>query len=232
MIKNFIFNNKKYFEDFVTRSTYHSNRIEGSTLSYAETYALIFNDDSFSINASPREIYDAINHKYAINYVLNNLDEDLSTEYIKNIAVLINKNTSEISGFRTIGVIIRGVEHIPPEASQVPQAMMYYVYNYNHTEYKSIYEKIADNHIKFERIHPFADGNGRTGRLLINYELLKNNIEPIVIPYEERSIYFKMLADQDVEGLANYIEGLAVKEKIRIQNFKITNPSVIEGERI
>ena len=65
---DFIKTNHNYFEDFITRNTYHTNSIEGSTLSYAETYAIIFNDNSFKINAQPREIFEAINHKYALIY--------------------------------------------------------------------------------------------------------------------------------------------------------------------
>ena len=65
-IKEFILNNKEYLEDFTTRSTYHSNAIEGSTLTYVETYAILYNDNSFKIEGKePREIYEAINHKKA-----------------------------------------------------------------------------------------------------------------------------------------------------------------------
>ena len=71
-IRDFIFENRDYFEDYITRSTYHSNGIEGNTLSYAETYAILWNDNSFTVNTQPRELYEAINHKYALNYVLNN----------------------------------------------------------------------------------------------------------------------------------------------------------------
>lgn len=67
MIKN----NQNYFEDFITKSTYHSNSIKGSTLSYAEAYAIIFNNNSFKVNAQPREIYEAINHKYALSFLLD-----------------------------------------------------------------------------------------------------------------------------------------------------------------
>lgn len=90
------------------------------------------------------------------------------------------RDIKDTEGYRTVQVFIQGSEHIPPEPEKVPNLMMYYIYNYNHDE-QDIFSKIAGYHIEFERIHPFEDGNGRTGRLLINYELLKNNLPPVVI---------------------------------------------------
>jgi Fic family protein len=96
-VKEFILDNQKYFEDYITRSAYHSNRIEGNTLSYAETYAILFNDNSFSVNAKPREIYEAINHKYALSYVLEHSENQLDQQMIKDIGIMINKNISDIN---------------------------------------------------------------------------------------------------------------------------------------
>lgn len=220
-IKKYIFNNQQYFEDFIARSTYHSNAIEGNTLSYAETYAILFNDNEFKISAKPMEIYEAINHKYAINYVLNSLENDLTESMIIEIGKLINKNISDISGYRTVNVGIRGAEHIPPKPAQIPQMMMYFVYNYNHTEYDDIYNKIAQTHIQYERIHPFEDGNGRTGRLLINYELLRNNMAPLVIPKEQRTDYFRMLELNDSIQLSKFLKELSFQERQRIESMPL-----------
>ncbi len=216
---SFIKSNRPYFEDFITRSTYHSNAIEGNTLSYAETYAVIFNENSFKVAAKPREIYEAINHKYALSYVLDNLKEPLSKKMITDIGRIINKNIDEIDGYRKIAVFVRGAEYIPPAPSLVEQLMMYFVYNYNNTKYDNIFFKAAFNHIEFERIHPFGDGNGRTGRLLINYELLRNNLPPVVINVDDRTEYFKYLASQDAEGLSRFLEALCDKEKERMELF-------------
>ena len=87
-VLEFILNNKDYIEDLVTRSTYHSNAIEGSTLTYAETYAILYNDNSFKIEGKePREIYEAINHKEALNIVFENLQEkrEFDERFIKKL---------------------------------------------------------------------------------------------------------------------------------------------------
>lgn len=226
-IKDYIFKNQEYFEDFITRSTYHSNGIEGNTLSFAETYAILFNDNEFQVSAKPREIYEAINHKYAVNYMLNHLDEELSERIIKDTAIMINRNISEISGYRTVPVRIRGAEHVPPAPAQIPQQMMYFVYNYNHTEFDSVYQKVAQMHLQFERIHPFEDGNGRTGRLLLNFELIKNNMAPVVIPKEQRSDYFEMLGNNDSIALEKFLKELSCQEQERINSMPVKD-SVLE----
>jgi len=216
---NFIKSNNEYFEDYITRSTYHSNGIEGSTLSYAETYAVLFNDNSFKITAEPREIYEAINHKYALSYMLDLADGILTENIIKDIGIYINKNIRDIDGYRKVQVFIKGAEHIPPSPAVLRQEMMYFVYNYNNTVYDSIFDKIASNHIAFESLHPFEDGNGRTGRLLINFELVHNNIAPVVIPKDDRIEYFEMLAQKDSVKMSEYLEELSLREKERLKSF-------------
>lgn len=208
---------RAYFEDFVTRSTYHSNRIEGNTLSYAETYAIIFNDNSIQLHATARELYEAINHKYAIDHLLNALEEPLNEKLIKQLAKIINKNINEIDGYRRQQVLIQGVEHIPPAPAMVPQQMMYFVYNYNHSDFLSPFERAAQFHIEYERIHPFSDGNGRTGRLLVNYELIRNELPPVVIPFERRAEYMEMLARQDIQALRQLFESQSNYERQRME---------------
>lgn len=221
-ILNVLKSNKQYLEDFITRSTYNSNAIEGSTLTYAETYAVLYNDNSFKIQGKePREIYEAINHKKALELVFNNLENRIvfSENLIRKINETINKDIKDTEGYRKVQVFIRGSEHIPPEPERIPNLMNYYVYNYNHDE-QDIFRKVARYHIEFERIHPFEDGNGRTGRLLINYELLKNDLPPVVITKDDRVKYFELLRNQDTEKLAEWLKQLSEEEKQRIKRFE------------
>ncbi|MEI3548760.1 MAG: hypothetical protein V8Q09_10775 [Adlercreutzia sp.] len=143
-----------YFEDYVTRSTYHSNAIEGSTLSFAETYAILWNDNTMKVTATARELYEAINHKYALATASENMDDPLSERLVKAIARDINRNISGIDGYRHGQVIIRGAEHLPPAANQVNQLMMQLVYEYNHDEGGDPFLREARFHIRFERFIP------------------------------------------------------------------------------
>jgi Fic family protein len=220
-ILEFILNNKDYLEDLITRSTYHSNAIEGSTLTYAETYAILYNDNSFKIEGKePREIYEAINHKRALEYVFQNLQnrDGFDERFIKKINEIINKDIKDTEGYRKVQVFIRGSEHIPPLPEKIPNLMNYFVYNYNNNE-EDIFERIAKYHIEFEKIHPFEDGNGRTGRLLLNYELLKNNIAPVVISKEERVKYFEFLKNNDIIGFKDWLRELSNEETERMKKF-------------
>ena len=217
-IIKFLKNNKNYFEDFITRLTYHSNAIEGNTLTYAETYALLFNNNDFMIDKkTPREIYEAINHKKAIEKVLNCDYTDLTLGFIKELGITINENISDISGFRTVQVLILGAEHIPPRPEQVPNLMNYFIANYNNDCEENVFDKIARYHIEYESIHPFQDGNGRTGRLLINYELIKNNLSPAVIDVENRTRYYELLRTKNIKELSKWIEELSNKELERMK---------------
>ena len=220
-ILEFILNNNNYLEDFITRSTYHSNAIEGSTLTYAETYAILYNDNSFKIEGKePREIYEAINHKKALELVFKNLqnDDGFNEGFIKQLNKTINMDIKDTEGYRSVQVFIRGSEHIPPAPEKIPNLMTYFLYNYNHDE-ENIFTKIARYHIEFEKIHPFEDGNGRTGRLLLNYELLKNNIPPVVISKEDRVKYFEFLRNNDSADLAEWLKDLSTEEKERMEKF-------------
>ena len=220
-VLEFVLNNKEYLEDLITRSTYHSNAIEGSTLTYAETYAILYNDNSFKIEGKePREIYEAINHKSALELVFKNLNNEdgFDERFIKRLNETINRNINDTEGYRAVQVFIRGSEHIPPAPEKVPNLMNYYVYNYNHDE-QDIFIKIARYHIEFEKIHPFEDGNGRTGRLLINYELLKNNLPPVVNSKDDRVKYLEFLRKNDGSGLAQWLRDLSNTEEERMKKF-------------
>lgn len=213
--------NDPYFEDMITRSVYHSNAIEGNTLSYYETYQVIFNcgSDEELRAVKPRDLYEAINLKFAMDYIFRHLEEEVTIPYIIKLGQFVNKNIDEISSFRTGQVLIKGAEHIPPEASQVPRLMQELLF----TSFKSddFVRDLAEFHIRYERIHPFGDGNGRTGRVLLCKYSLENGYPPFVVPKEERNQYMNLLADCNIEGMKNFFEKLMYAEKERMKQFQI-----------
>ncbi|MEG1142682.1 MAG: Fic family protein [Clostridia bacterium] len=217
----FIVNNKEYLEAFITEFTYHSNAIEGSTLTYEQTYAILYNDNSFKItNKESSKIYEAINHKKALNLVLEYLDKNnkLNEMFIKNINEIINDNIKDIKEFRKLQVFIQGSEYIPPAPEKISNLMMYYIDNYNN-DISDIFTKIAKYHIEFERIHPFEDGNGRTGRLIINDELLRNNLPPVIISKDDRIKYFEYIRSNDINGFSEWLKNLSNIEYERIKKY-------------
>lgn len=209
---------QEYFENFMIRSIKNSNAIEGNTLSYAETYSIVFNDESLPLqNVNPRELYEAINLKYALKYSLDNLDE-FDKNLIISIGDLINKNIKDTSGFRKIQNYIRGADFVPVKPEYVSNQVDEIIFEYNNSNL-GILEKIAKFHTCFEHIHPFEDGNGRTGRVLLNHQLIMNDELPVVILEENRVEYFNFLANYDIDGLANMIKNLQVKEQEKINDY-------------
>lgn len=224
--------NNPYFEDFITRSVYHSNAIEGNTLSYAETYSIIFNDNSMTVTGTPREIYEAINLKYAMRYALESLDKPLTPSFIIEIGKRVNKNINEIDGFRKSQVFIRGAEHIPPDAAYVPQLIDKAIFDYYDTSDMDIFIRLASFHIDFERTHPFTDGNGRTGRMLITKELLNEGYAPAVVLKDMKAEYLEYLKNQDIKALSDFIKELSAKEEERMNEFgiKIDKKDIGQGD--
>ncbi|MCD9025095.1 Fic family protein [Cohnella silvisoli] len=184
-------------EHLIINWTYHSNAIEGNTLTLSETKVAL---EGITVGGKTiKEHLEAINHKDAILYVeeIVKNQESLSEWQIKSIHRLILKGIEdEYAGvYRKENVIISGAQHIPPDAVQVQLKMERFINWYEH-EGQQLHpvERAAIIHIDFVGIHPFIDGNGRTSRLLLNFELMKNGYPPIVIQKENRSEYYAALS--------------------------------------
>lgn len=187
---------KSLEENFKLEWTYNSNAIEGNTLTLKETKVVL---EGITIGGKTmREHLEVINHKEAIEFLeeLVQYNNELSEMDIKNIHAIVLKGIdNENAGrYRTENVIISGASHIPPDAIIVPESMEKLIYRYN--EWKEKYHPIivaALLHAEFVKIHPFIDGNGRTARLLMNFEVMKNGYPPIIIKNKERHKYYDAL---------------------------------------
>lgn len=115
---------------------------------------------------------------------------------------------------------------MPPAPNQVPNLMMELVHAYNLDvrSGRDPFQREADFHIRFERVRPFEDGNGRTGRILLCRGLIASNLPPAVISIDDRATYLGLIAHQDVSGLANLLEELSTNEAARMEAFSQIAP--------
>lgn len=217
-------NSKSYFEDFISRSTYHSNAIEGSTLSFAETYALLFDNRHSKIEqAEAKEIYEAINYKYALNKVIDRVEQKIfciDESFLTDINKTINSNILYVGGYRMGPIRKRGSEKKFPLPKDLDTVMNDFFERYNALFQSEVHMKdIAKMHLDYENIYPYPDGNGRTGRLMINYILLAANQVPVVIPFESRKHYLSLMENDDIDGLTEMFVQLQSKEVERVHDF-------------
>lgn len=190
-------------ENYVLEWTYNSNAIEGNTLTLIETKVVL---EGITVGGkSMREHLEAINHKEAILFLEDLVKEnnELSEFDIKTIHSLVLKgiDNSNAGKYRTENVIISGATHKPPESILVPEQMEQLILRYNEwiTQYHPLIIA-ALLHGEFVKIHPFIDGNGRTSRLLLNFEAIKNGYPPIIIKNEMRPQYYESLDKAHITG--------------------------------
>lgn len=178
-------------EEFLIEYTYNSNAIEGNTLTLRETDMVL---RGITIDKKPlKDHLEAIGHKDAFNYMVNLVKEkaELSEYIIRQIHSLVLADKPEDRGvYRKVPVKIMGAKHETANPVQIQEKMEELIKDFNADKETNIIRKLALFHIKFEAIHPFIDGNGRTGRLLVNFELMKNGYPPIDIKYSDRKAYY------------------------------------------
>lgn len=214
---------KSLRKDFLVKSTYHSNAIEGNTLTVYETKAIL--EDGITIaGKSMREHLEAINHKQAIILTedIVTSKENLSERLIKELHAIILHGIDQTNAglYRNQNVIISGASHTPPDPIVVPQLMTDLITWYNTKSDLHPLEKAVLLHSKFVNIHPFIDGNGCTSRLLMNLELIQSGYLPVIIENEQRFKYYELLDIAAVEGnYTPFIEFIAKYEKQQLQRY-------------
>jgi Fic family protein len=184
---------KRLREEFMIENTYNSNAIEGNTLSLRET-ALILQQGLTIEGKHVREHLEAIGHKDAFYYMVELADTEtpLTERVIKELHSLVLMNDAKNKGvYRTLEVSIVGAVHKTTPPYLIREQMEALLYEYeNIKRSKHIIEAVAEFHLRFEGIHPFIDGNGRTGRLIMNLELIKEGFLPVNIKFTDRNIYY------------------------------------------
>lgn len=191
-------------QDMRIRFTYHSNAIEGNTLTMSETKAVL--EDGITIGGkSLREHLEAVGHSQAIDYleVLAQGDAALTERTLKDFHSLILRNIDGTNAgtYRRVNVLISGAGHIPPQAESVPEKMEAFFRWYGAARGRlHPVEFAARVHADFVNIHPFKDGNGRTARLIMNFELMRAGFPTVIIPVESRPAYYQNLDIAAMQG--------------------------------
>lgn len=195
-------------EDFAIEYTYNSNAIEGNTLTLRETDMVL---RGLTIDKKPlKEHLEVIGHKEAFDYVSELVKEKatLNESIIKQIHSLVLADKREDRGvYRRVPVRIMGAAHEPVQPYLIEPMLNDLILNYNEST-EHIITKLARFHIEFEGIHPFIDGNGRTGRLLVNLELMKAGFPPIDIKFADRAAYYNAFDEYHIKHNLSSMENL------------------------
>jgi len=181
--------------------TYNSNHIEGSRLTHDET-RYIFETNTIGIkdeSVNVDDIVETVNHFRCIDLVIDQANYALSETFIKQLHLLLKSGTSDsrkpwfaVGDYKRLANEVGGIETTAP--GEVAAAIKALLKEYNKSKNKKL-EDIIDFHCRFEKIHPFQDGNGRVGRLIMFKECLRNGITPFIIEDDIKEFYYRGLKE-------------------------------------
>ena len=185
--------------------TYNSNQIEGSRLTHDQT-RYIFETNTIGVEKEVLNVDDVIetvNHFHCIDIIIDSARAVLTEKFIKDLHFILKNGTSDsrkdwfaVGDYKKLPNEVGGMDTTIPE--EVADKMKILLMEYNAKDAKT-FEDILDFHVKFERIHPFQDGNGRIGRLIMFKECLKNNIVPFIVDDNLKMFYYRGLKEWDNE---------------------------------
>lgn len=210
-----------YETAFEVEYTHNSTAIEGNTLTLMETKVVL--EDGIAIGGkSLREIYEVVNHKKAYGYVKDCIKKGLALEenIVKDIHALLMENILTGGIYRREEVVISGASHTPPAGNEMyDQVKNFYTELLQKDDLNGI-ELAAWTHAEFVRIHPFLDGNGRTSRLLMNYQLMAKGFLPVSIAKEDRLEYYNALDKYAAQGeLKEFTDMIAALEEKQLDRY-------------
>lgn len=221
--------NEDYFKDVLVRMAHHSSGLEGNTITLPETVSIILHkiiNGNRSLNI--RELYEIANHEQAFDYMLDELgnNQPFTIETVKIMhRELTDRLQYDRGMFKKDDNAIIGATFQTASAQETPSLMAQWIRNlqYQLEHAQSDEEKIkiiGDFHIQFERIHPFSDGNGRTGRMIMNYSLLQQGLPPLIIQKEQKADYIKVLSDVDRDAFYDFCLPILEQEKVIMRRFE------------
>ncbi len=184
--------------------TYNSNHMEGSRLTHDQTrYIYETNTIGAGDSVNVDDVVETANHFRCIDLVIEHADDKLSEKLIKELHLVLKNGTSDsrkdwfaVGNYKCLPNEVGGKETTAPE--EVPAQMAGLLSDYNAVKAKTLAE-LLDFHVRFESIHPFQDGNGRVGRLILFKECLRNNIVPFIISDDRKLYYYRGLSEWQTE---------------------------------
>src|SRR3989338_1542023 len=217
----------------IPESVYNSNAIENSTLTLKETEKILL-EMKVSKNVSLREVFEAKNLARVMEYVHGKSAEELSKETILLFHQMLIGNIDEsIAGrFRKKGEYVRVGSFIAPAPEHIERMLEESLIEYSSNQTTYFVDKIAKFHLQFETIHPFNDGNGRIGRVIINYQMYRLGFPGIIIRDKEKSIYyqsFKEYRDDKLTEIMDKIIALALLESLHKRIAYLKGNKIIEA---
>jgi len=200
-------------ETEVAEQVYNSNAIENSTLTLEETEKILLQMD-LDRYITEREIFETKNLARVVSYIDKKAKEqELTLEVILSLhKMLISNIRDDIAGrFRKDNEFVRVANHIAPNPKEIVDRLEKMLTEYNATSFESIIKRIARLHLTFEYIHPFIDGNGRIGRVINNYLLIREGFVPINIKFIDRKKYYEAFKEFDNNEKTFVMEEMVAK---------------------
>lgn len=200
-------------ETEVAEQVYNSNAIENSTLTLDETEKILLQID-LDRYISEREIFEAKNLARVVSYIDTKAKEqELTLEVILLLhkMLLANIRDDAAGRFRNDDEWVKVANHIAPDPKEVVKILEQMLAKYYSSSHENIIKRIALLHLTFEYIHPFVDGNGRIGRVISNYLLIREGFVPVNIKFIDRKMYYEAFKEFDEKGSTNIMEEIVGK---------------------
>lgn len=218
---------QSFEKNFEINYTHNSTAIEGNTLTLIETKLLL--EDNISVGGKNlRETFEVVNHAKAFNYIKKCIvsGEILTEAKVKDIHAILMENIFAGGIYRNCEVRITGAKHKPPAGNEMYSQIKEFFSGLPKQYHGNAIELAAYTHAEFVRIHPFEDGNGRTARLIMNYQLMAQGFLPVSIAKENRLEYFETLEQYAVnKDLKPFSRMIASLEKEQLLEYLTLLPS-------
>jgi len=215
----------------IADQVYNSNAIENSTLSLEETEKILLQIDLDRF-ISEREIFETKNLARVVSYIDKRAKEqELNSDLILSLHKMLMSNIrDEIAGrFRKDDEYVRVGSHIAPPPKEINESLEKMFSEYNATNHENIIKRIARLHLAFEYLHPFNDGNGRIGRVMNNYLLIREGFVPINIKFIDRKKYYDAFKEFDEKGVTTIMEEIVGKALTNSYHKRL---AYLEGKKI